>query len=80
MSETNTDYSKCTITNIRRGKEKRSKFIYAELRDEKGEILINATLDYIVRALSESIPEQLEACDNYLCKNHTKPHRGNCEE
>lgn len=41
------DISKYTITNIRRGKNERQHIIYAELRDEQGELVIAATLDYI---------------------------------
>lgn len=59
------DYTKCTITNIRRGTGKRAIFIYAELRNEKGEIVTNATLDYIVKVLNERLPVELQAADSF---------------
>jgi hypothetical protein len=45
-----TDYSKCTIVNIHRGKasDNRSHIIYANLIDDKGQLVISATLDYII--------------------------------
>lgn len=50
------DYSDCTITNIRRGKGERVKYIYAKLVDKNGNLLINADLDYIVEKISERLP------------------------
>ena len=50
------DYTKYTITNIRRGKGKRAKYIYAQVCDENGKVVINGTLDYIVRAFGERLP------------------------
>jgi hypothetical protein len=54
-----TDYSKCRIVNIRRGEKSKGRdiWIYAHLVDEKGNIVICATLDYIVKALDERLPE-----------------------
>jgi hypothetical protein len=48
----------CTITNIRKGSKKQGRdlIIYAELRDAQGELVIAATLDYIVEALRERLP------------------------
>lgn len=43
----------CTITNIRQGKGVRCCFIYADLRDPNGELLIAATLNYINERLLE---------------------------
>jgi hypothetical protein len=57
------DYTKCTITNIRRGKGRRAKFIYAEVRDETGQITCNATLDYIVRMFAENLPMNLTVAE-----------------
>lgn len=51
-----TDYSKCTITDIRRGKDARVYYVYAKLRNEKGEVVINGTLDYIVHMINERLP------------------------
>jgi hypothetical protein len=71
MSELNkfpsvdTDYSKCTITDIRRGKGYRNIYIYANLRNEKGEIIISADLDYIYEQLEKRLPGKLEVEDNY---------------
>lgn len=39
------------IVNIHRGAGPRARFIYAELVDADGKLLISATLEYIVRAL-----------------------------
>ena len=50
------DYNNCKIVNINRGKGNRSIYIYAELRNEKDELLISATLDYIVKVLTERLP------------------------
>lgn len=47
------------ITNIRRGKGNRRKFIYADLRDGDGELMISATLDYIVSSI-----ECMTVCSN----------------
>lgn len=54
------DYEGCTITNIRRGKKSqgRDHLIYAEVRDKNGDLIISATLDYIVKALKKRLPEQ----------------------
>lgn len=61
-----TDYSKCTITDIRRGKGNRAIYTYANLRNERGEIIIHATLDYIVDALDERMPGKLEPIPNKI--------------
>lgn len=52
------EYEGATITNIRKGskKEGRELIVYAELRNSKGELLIAATLDYILSALRERLP------------------------
>lgn len=55
-----TDYSKCKIVNIRRGKGSRSVFIYAELVDEENNLVIGATLDYILEALEDRLPGKKE--------------------
>lgn len=57
MEQKQIDYSKCTITDIQRGKGTRSVFIYAKLRDENGGVIINATLDYIIHSLEERLPK-----------------------
>lgn len=43
----------CMIVNIHHGKNERHSMIYAELRSVEGELLIAATLDYIVSRLRE---------------------------
>lgn len=55
------DYSKCRIVNIRRGPKSKGRDIwtYAHLVDEKGNIVICATLDYIVKALEERLPREV---------------------
>jgi hypothetical protein len=58
-----TDYSKVTITDIRRGKGARNVFVYAKLRNEKGEVVINGTLDYIMNELEDRLPGKPE--DDY---------------
>jgi hypothetical protein len=52
-------YVGATIVNIRRrrGGGERSRYVYAELRSVTGELLISATLDYIVAALQERLPQ-----------------------
>lgn len=50
------DYKNCRIIDIRRGSGKRSHLIYAQLVNDKDELLISATLDYVVEALAERIP------------------------
>lgn len=42
-----------TITNIHRGKGNRKDFIYAELYDEIGSLVISATLDYIIKKVEK---------------------------
>jgi hypothetical protein len=41
------------ITNIRRGKGIREAIIYAHLEDKDGNLIISATLEYIVAALND---------------------------
>lgn len=41
------------IENIRRGKGKQKRYLYGRLVDSKGELLISATLDYIVKRIGE---------------------------
>jgi hypothetical protein len=48
------DYKNCRIVDIRRNK--RTGNIHARLESEKGELLISATLEYIMDALYERIP------------------------
>ena len=57
--EAPTDYSKCRIVNIRLGPKSKGRviWVYAELRDEKDQLVICASLDYIVKALEERLPE-----------------------
>jgi hypothetical protein len=45
----------CTITDIRRGRAGRSDWIYAKLVRPDGELLISATLDYILDALNRCL-------------------------
>lgn len=47
------DISKYTITNIRRGKAEKRNNIYAQLRDEKGELVMSATLHIIEDRIRE---------------------------
>lgn len=49
------DISQYTITNIRRGKaaDGRAHMVYATLKNEKGETIIQAELAYIVRRVEE---------------------------
>jgi hypothetical protein len=46
-----------TITNIHRGKETRRHVIYAQLKDEKGELVISATFEYIYDKIREMSKE-----------------------
>jgi hypothetical protein len=46
------------IVNIRAGNGERSHIIYAELRDEKGELWIAATLECIVSRLPDLLKPQ----------------------
>jgi hypothetical protein len=57
--EAPTDYSKCRIVDIRRGEKSKGRdiWIYARLVDKDGNVVINATLDYIVKALAERLPD-----------------------
>lgn len=61
-----TDYSGCTITDIRRGKGLRAIYTYATLRDAKGNVLISADLDYIVEKLNERLPGKLDPLSNQI--------------
>lgn len=51
------EYENATIVNIRKGSKKQGRdlIVYAELRNDKGELLISATLDYILVALRERL-------------------------
>jgi len=49
---------KYTITNIRKGKGNRSHTLYAQLRDENNELVISATLDYVVMALKDILSKE----------------------
>lgn len=45
---------KVRITNMRQGKFERRKFLYADLVEaETGELMIAATLDYIIQAIAD---------------------------
>lgn len=61
-----TDYSKCTITDIRRGKGLRAIYTYAKLRNERGEVVISADLDYILEKLEERLPGKIEPIKNQV--------------
>jgi hypothetical protein len=54
-NETMNEYENATIVNIRRGKGERSIYIYAELRSSSGQLLVSATLDYILKILDERL-------------------------
>jgi len=54
-------YRGCTITNIHRGSKGRDMHIYATLVDSEGKVLISATLDYILEALKERLPDAQQA-------------------
>lgn len=41
----------CRIVNIKRGTGARHRYVYAQLRDINGELLISATLEYITEQL-----------------------------
>lgn len=41
------------LTKIHRGKNGRERFVYAELTEENGDLLVSATLDYCLRACLE---------------------------
>lgn len=45
------NYNNCKIIGIRRGEGDRSSILYARLVDQQGQLLISATLDYIMCAL-----------------------------
>jgi len=50
-----------TITNIHRGKNERRHIIYAILKDEKGEMILSATLDIIhdrLRDMTKELPTE----------------------
>lgn len=63
MKSTNV-YIGATIRDIKRGTKvmrggkeiDRTMYVYAKLYSADGELLINATLDYITQALSERLP------------------------
>lgn len=61
-----TDYTKCTITDIRRGKGPRAIYTYAKLRNERGEIIISADLAYIVEKLEDRLPGKLEPIERQI--------------
>ena len=51
------EYQNAKIVNIRKGSKTQGRdlIVYAELRNDKGELLIAATLDYILVALRERL-------------------------
>lgn len=49
-------YEGATIKNIRRGRGTRRTWIYADLIAADGRVLASATIEYIVRVLSERLP------------------------
>ena len=51
----NLDYDGCQVVNIRRGKGVRASVVYANLVDKNGNLLISATLDYIMTALKQRL-------------------------
>ena len=59
------EYENCRIVDIKRGTGNRSHYIYAALVNEKGELLISATLDYIVDALAIRLPGGLTTDNLY---------------
>jgi hypothetical protein len=48
-------YKDCSIVNIRRGTDDKSQWVYANLVDKDGKLLISATLDYIIERLKERL-------------------------
>ena len=46
-------YKDASICNIRRGKGERRKFIYAEIRDVDGGLLVSADLDYCTERMTQ---------------------------
>ena len=56
-NDTGTPYPPgCTIANIRRGNGDKFRWVYANLLDPDGALLISATLEYIVARISSEIP------------------------
>lgn len=55
------EYKDCRIVNIGRS---RTGSIHATLVDKDNQILISATLDYIVEALNERLPENDKDINN----------------
>ncbi len=51
------EYKNATIVNIRKGSKKQGRdlIIYAELRNDKGELLIAGGMDYILTSLRERL-------------------------
>jgi hypothetical protein len=49
------EYLDAQITDVRRGKGYRAKWVYAKLVSANGEILISATLPYIMQALADRL-------------------------
>ena len=59
----------CKIVDIRRGTGNRSCYIYCRLIDDKGELLINGSLDYVCKELArgEFVPrDEFEKCFPYM--------------
>lgn len=56
--DNNMEYEGCKIIDIQRGKGSRSCYTYAKLVNKDGELLIAATLDYIVEALAVRLPHK----------------------
>lgn len=52
------EYDGAVITNIRRGSTARGRghIVYANLVDRHGDVLISATLDYILDAVKTKLP------------------------
>lgn len=59
-----TDYSTCTITDIKRGKGNRAHRIRGVLRDKNGQMLIGADLEYILEKLHQRMPGKPEEDDD----------------
>jgi hypothetical protein len=63
----NPAYVGAKITDVRRGTGARSCYVYANLRDPDGHILISATVDYIMNVLEERVsPQQMDDFDRQL--------------
>ena len=55
---TENKYDTAKITNLHRGEGRRRHFIYAQLVAADGELLVAATLDYIVDVLKDRMTKE----------------------